>query len=40
MRADRFRDRFGLDGEVLRGPAEAPLKPRPVMVRGADVVAD
>ena len=31
---------FGLDGAVLRGPAEAPLKPRPVMVRGADVVAD
>ena len=30
---------FGLDGEVLRGPAMAPLTPRAVTVRGGEVVA-
>ena len=29
---------FGLDGEVLRGPAEAPLTPRAVSVRGAEII--
>lgn len=30
---------FGLDGEVVRGPAFAPLKPRAVTVRGNEIVA-
>lgn len=30
---------FGLDGEVLRGPAMAPLVPRAVVVRGTEIVA-
>ncbi|WP_445169671.1 Rieske (2Fe-2S) protein [Mycolicibacterium sp. Dal123E01] len=30
---------FGLDGEVLRGPAVTPLTPVAVKVQGADVVA-
>ena len=28
---------FGLEGQVLRGPAETPLTPRPVVVRGAEI---
>ncbi len=30
---------FGLDGEVLRGPATEPLRPRAVTVRGTEIVA-
>lgn len=30
---------FGLDGEVLRGPATEPLRDRTVTVRGAEIVA-
>jgi len=30
---------FGLNGQVLRGPAVTPLKPVAVKVQGADVVA-
>ncbi|MCB0930572.1 MAG: Rieske (2Fe-2S) protein [Mycobacterium sp.] len=30
---------FGLDGEVLRGPAMAPLTPRAVAVKGTEIVA-
>lgn len=30
---------FGLDGQVLRGPAMAPLRARPVAVRGTEIVA-
>lgn len=31
--------RFGMDGEVLRGPAVEPLAPRAVTVRGGEIVA-
>lgn len=30
---------FGLDGEVLRGPATEPLRTRAVAVRGTEIVA-
>lgn len=30
---------FGLDGQVLRGPAVTPLRPRAVTVRGTEIVA-
>ncbi len=30
---------FGLNGEVVRGPAFAPLNPRPVTVRGGEIIA-
>lgn len=30
---------FGLDGQVLRGPAMESLRPRAVTVRGAEIVA-
>lgn len=32
--------RFGMDGEVLRGPAVEPLAPRPVTVRNGEIVVD
>jgi len=31
--------RFGMDGEVLRGPAVEPLTARPVTLRGGEIVA-
>lgn len=30
---------FGLDGQVLRGPAMTPLTPRAVTVRGTEIIA-
>lgn len=30
---------FGMDGQVLRGPAMEPLRARPIQVRGTEIVA-